>query len=160
MGAEIKPLGLVKNTSNWETAICRQCRKPFRRDRRAAKDHCSYECRFWSKVDVRGPDDCWEWQGQKNRGGYGVNYRVGACRMAHRQAWEMFTRSKVPDGQFVLHRCDNRPCCNPAHHFLGTKTDNAIDMYRKGRDCHSKRRAGLQVRAHLLETSGVAGEGR
>lgn len=57
---------------------------------------------------------------------------------SHRAAWEL-THGPVPDGLFVLHRCDNPPCCNPAHLFLGTRGDNNRDARAKGRHVHGER---------------------
>lgn len=92
--------------------------------------------RFWSKVDKRGPDECWEWQAYRRRLGYGefrIGPRVGGrAHLAHRVAWEL-TRGPIPDGMQACHRCDNPPCVNPAHLFLGTANDNIQDMIRKGR---------------------------
>lgn len=93
----------------------------------------SAEERFWAKVDKRGPDECWEWEGCRHpRSGHGritLNY---VNRYAHRHAWEL-TNGPVPEGLHVLHHCDNGPCCNPAHLFLGTHSDNMADMCAKGR---------------------------
>lgn len=85
--------------------------------------------RFWAKVD-RG-DDCWEWTGIKDPNGYGRCGMFGET-LAHRVAWKL-TREAIPGGLFVLHRCDNPPCCNPDHLFLGTQADNIADMDHKGR---------------------------
>lgn len=95
--------------------------------------------RFWSKVDRSGgPDACWLWTANRNRNGYGT-LKVGSRRdatrrtmLAHRKAWELM-RGQIPPGSCVLHRCDNPPCCNPAHLFLGTQADNLADMHAKGR---------------------------
>lgn len=56
--------------------------------------------------------------------------------LAHRQTW-VFTHGQIPHGLHVLHRCDNPPCCNPAHLFLGTNLDNIADRVRKGRSRRS-----------------------
>lgn len=95
--------------------------------------------RFWSKVNIGGEDDCWEWMGAVNQtGGYGM---FGICHnqmvMAHRFAWE-FVNGPIPPNTFknensILHRCDNPPCCNPGHLRLGTHQQNMEDMRRKGR---------------------------
>lgn len=87
--------------------------------------------RFWTYVDKTG--DCWEWTGGKARNGYGsFNCDDGKSRCAHRLAWEKVFGS-IPNGLHVLHRCDNPPCCNPAHLFLGTPKDNMHDCIKKGR---------------------------
>jgi hypothetical protein len=83
--------------------------------------------RFWSKVRVRGLDQCWPWKGGRDRQGYGQFYNRGA----HRQAW--FLISGAMPALCVLHRCDNPPCCNPCHLWLGTQQDNQRDKFEKGR---------------------------
>ena len=91
--------------------------------------------RFWSKVRMGGSDECWDWTAsvfRGEKGGYGRFLLAGKIRYAHRVAWRL-TNGEIPDGLFVLHKCDNRRCCNPAHLFLGTKQDNADDMVAKGR---------------------------
>jgi hypothetical protein len=89
--------------------------------------------RFWSKVDRSGgPDACWPWMAYRNRDGYG-SFRVDDhTESAHRVAW-VEENGPVPEGMDVLHHCDNPPCCNPRHLFLGTAADNARDSVAKGR---------------------------
>jgi len=97
--------------------------------------------RFWSKVDQSGgTDSCWPYMGSRTiqgPNGYGAfAFRVtrGVWRniVGSRFAWRV-TNGPIPPGICVLHRCDNRPCCNPSHLFLGTKQDNMDDMKSKGR---------------------------
>ena len=89
---------------------------------------------FWRRVDVRGPDDCWLWEvdTQLTQSGYGAAHYATIHTTAHRIAF-MLVKGAIPDGLDVLHRCDVRRCCNPAHHFPGTKQDNSDDMIQKGR---------------------------
>jgi hypothetical protein len=99
--------------------------------------------RFWSKVDTNGPvpphrpelGPCWEWRGATMDKGYG-HLRTGGRGTphvySHRLAWEI-ANGPVPEGLWVLHACDNRPCCRPSHLFLGTAQDNTADMMAKGR---------------------------
>lgn len=89
--------------------------------------------RFWSKVDRRGPDECWPWKGSRNPDGYGSFSYQGRQARAHRMAW-MLANGAVPEaGKLICHSCDNPPCCNPAHLWPGTPSDNMKDCYAKGR---------------------------
>lgn len=146
-----QPLRFRRNHSSTGTVQplipCPGCGKLFRLPpSRATRGYhcCSQECgrivfnqrapdRFWAKVDKSGgPDACWEWQGTRAPNRYGSVTFHNRAVSTHRLAWEL-THGPITDGLWVLHRCDNPPCCNPAHLFLGTPTDNAQDRNAKGR---------------------------
>lgn len=90
--------------------------------------------RFWRKVDKSG--ECWVWTGCRHVAGYGrfntQDAQWSGVVYAHRMAWEL-THGPIPPGLHVLHRCDNPPCCNPEHLWLGTNADNHADKVQKGR---------------------------
>lgn len=76
---------------------------------------------------------CWVWQGAIFKDGYGaIGIRRTGSKRAHRVAYEAF-KGQIPDGLWVLHRCDTPACVNPEHLFLGTPSDNTKDMLSKGR---------------------------
>lgn len=86
--------------------------------------------RFWQKIEKAGPDDCWLWRGTLSPKGYGIFARKGY--RAHRISFFISTGTD-PLGKLICHRCDNPPCVNPAHLFMGTDLDNLTDMAAKGR---------------------------
>ena len=86
---------------------------------------------FHEKVNQQGPDDCWEWTGYRENG-YGRAFVTGKSTRTHRLAWE-HANGPIPEGAFVLHSCDNRACCNPAHLRVGTHQDNMDDMSSRKR---------------------------
>lgn len=87
--------------------------------------------RLMSHIEMSG--DCWVWTGHRTSNGYGRITVLGKVRLSHRVSWAVH-HGPVSDGMRVLHRCDNPPCINPAHLFLGTSADNNADMRAKGRD--------------------------
>lgn len=88
--------------------------------------------RFWSKVGIGMPDECWNWLASKQQFGYGVFWlsprRLGAHCVSY-----IDCNGPIPDGMLVRHRCDNPSCCNPLHLEVGTQKQNLRDAVDRGR---------------------------
>lgn len=140
-GADLKSKGSVGAHSMWNPG-------------------CTPEMRFWGRVD-KGPHPkgCWEWQGYRQKFGHGnIGYLTpdGKRRyvLAHRQAW-LYTKGPIPDGKWVCHHCDNPPCCNPDHLYIGVRADNVRDIYVRERDARRlSRETVLAIRADLAVETG------
>jgi hypothetical protein len=105
------------------------------------------EERFWAKVNKT--DTCWLWTASVWDNGYGRFVKVhGTDTPAHRFSWALHNGA-IPDGLWVLHKCDVRRCVRPDHLFLGTPQDNMDDKCRKGR--HRCGVGSMQPRAKLNE---------
>mgnify|MGYP001601851232 CR=1 FL=1 len=117
--------------------FCAACGRPFI----GRSEHCSRPCwlspasraaRFWRKVDASaGLDACWPWRVCRDRKSYGLFSLDGRKHCASRVAW-ILTHGD-PGSLDVLHHCDNPPCVNPAHLFLGDAHANLLDAAKKGR---------------------------
>lgn len=132
---------------------CAICGLTFRRGyeltrKRAARpQYCSVTCqsaskeryalekqaaRVWSSVQVGDADACWEWKSHRDKRGYGKTNFNRRYSLAHRAVFQI-VNGPIPNDISVCHSCDNPPCCNPAHLWLGTHQDNMRDAGRKGR---------------------------
>lgn len=94
-----------------------------------------WSTRFASKVSIGAPEECWPWLAVQIPGGYGQFWLDGRMRNSHRVALLM-SGSIIPDGCVVMHSCDNRLCCNPAHLKAAMQVDNIRDAKAKGRAIH------------------------
>lgn len=116
---------------------CEFCGNPFFPTSSMSK-FCTPKCRFLDVVrPFKSIEGCWNWpKSINNRRGYGqfmVRPTPNALiETAHRLSYK-FLVGDIPDGLFVLHKCDNRRCFNPAHLWLGTQADNLQDMVKKRR---------------------------
>lgn len=110
-------------------AVCITCGRWFVRSK-GQKDYCNAACRFWPKVERRGPQECWPWLLAPNPKGYG-KFKCDGEQLAHRVALWLHT-GKRP-GEAVRHTCDNPICCNPSHLIDGTQLENIQDRNFKGR---------------------------
>lgn len=88
-----------------------------------------YIQRFWTKVDKRGPDDCWLWTAGQNNQGYGAFY-AGKMFRAHRFAYKLLV-GDIPKDKVIDHTCFNRLCQNPKHLRLLTPKENCQRANRR-----------------------------
>lgn len=99
--------------------------------------------RFYDRI-LENANGCWIWQRGLDKNGYGRSSINRKGVQAHRVSW-VIHKGKIPDGMQVLHRCDNPPCVNPEHLFLGNNADNMTDKMKKNR----------QTRGHDVNTSKI-----
>lgn len=94
--------------------------------------------RFWKNVSKRSENECWNWKLSIASMGYGQVRMRGKTLHCHRVAW-MLANGPIDEGMFILHKCDNKSCCNPNHLFQGTQRDNVEDMINKNRHSHGEK---------------------
>ena len=111
--------------------------------------------RFWSNVEKWNDDGCWNWKLSCDNDGYGRFKLKNNLVKSHRFAWSAFYDKEIPDNLCVLHKCDNPPCCNPRHLFLGDTRDNSIDMVKKGRGNTSDQTGEANGNSKLTESDVV-----
>ena len=93
--------------------------------------------RFWALVGKADPDSCWEWQGKRDRDGYGVFRIQGKDHRAHRIAYGYYQFVDPPP--VVMHSCDNPACCNPQHLSGGSQVENILDKTTRNRQAKGVR---------------------
>jgi hypothetical protein len=91
--------------------------------------------RFWKKVNIKGPDDCWFWAASVNSKGYGsFAIDVGKLALSHRISWALAKNDGVlPNPKHpIMHSCDVKRCVNPSHLEIGTTLQNNRDARARG----------------------------
>jgi len=102
-------------------------------NRTTTVDSPAVVARFWAKVDIRGPDECWPWHKAIAGSGYGSFSLNGQSLSSHRIAYRLANGAWPDAGLLIRHKCDNRACCNPQHLETGNHAENARDMVERGR---------------------------
>ncbi len=106
--------------------------------------------RFWRAVDKQSNDKCWPWMGARHYKGYGeFVVSKGNKTKAHRFSWTC-KHGAIPDGMIICHKCDNPPCCNPSHLFLGTQKTNKEDSINKHRHAYGERSGRAKLTAEKV----------
>src|SRR5690348_15008358 len=138
---------------------CPQCGRTFTDADHRKRKYCSTQCakdaaknprliqaRFLSKL-IQGPvNECWEWPGLRNQRGYGKFWDGFKMEYAHRMSYMIFI-GPIPEGHDICHRCDNPPCANPHHLFVGDRRENMHDMKKKGRSAPGQGRWNAKLDA-------------
>lgn len=125
----------------------------------------TYRGWFWQGVDQKDdPTLCWEWQRTRSKGRDGNSNRYGMYRFngkqrySHRVAYEL-EHGPIPDGMNVCHRCDNPPCCNPSHLFLGSQGENVWDAAAKGNMTRDQEKRRFFIADQIREIRSLSASG-
>jgi hypothetical protein len=110
--------------------------------------HLPFLERFW--IYVEKTDECWLWHGPRADSGHGFIMHRGKKLYAHRVSYKLH-RGPLTKGMSVLHSCDVPFCVKPDHFFLGTQTDNMLDMWAKGRGKNGTLPGSRNSNARLTE---------
>lgn len=91
--------------------------------------------RFWANVDSSaGPEECWPWIASRAISGHGrFGSGIDKIWSSHRWLMAKLANEKLERSDFVCHKCDNPPCCNPSHLYIGSAQDNIRDRESRGR---------------------------
>lgn len=103
---------------------------------------------FWKNVNKGEPHECWEWQRSCTSDGYGQTTYLGSRWATHRLAY--FLAHGKKSNRLVLHRCDNPPCCNPAHLYEGDQRQNKRDEIERGRQAIGARNGNAVLTDELV----------
>lgn len=156
---------------------CPICKKPFETFPSQDKTYCSRVCsstarqgvknphtslheRFWSKVNKRGPRECWPWIGKTIYPDGRGKIRTDRFMQTSNYVAFILTYGPLQPGEFACHSCDSPPCCNPAHLFRGTHQDNMKDCQQKNRRIHWDLQQAINLRAQgktLREIATIVG---
>lgn len=140
---------------------CQACGLKFGDKRSKRRKYCSKVCEGLGKKTlisdrffacVQKTDTCWLWACYRDPHSYGRMSGEGHSAthlLAHRVSWQLHN-GPIPEGMFVCHACDNPPCVNPAHLFLGTALDNSRDMIQKGRGVRGERAGSARFTAEQI----------
>lgn len=110
--------------------------------------------RFWSKVDIRGENECWLWKAGTSPRGYGKFQVDGGNRNAHRVAWIIANGRNPRDDCDIAHApvvCHNPSCCNPKHLSEKTKQENQLDRIQDGTDSRGERNPSAKLTRDKVE---------
>ena len=114
------------------TTCSRKCSSALGSIKKLSNYEQTFEQRFWERVNRGDVNSCWEWKACRGKEGYGQLKKRRKMVLAHRLSY-ILSFGEIADNICVLHRCDNPPCVNPKHLFLGTREDNNKDKKNKGR---------------------------
>ena len=132
------PCGQLFVVKPYQAKIWKYCSPVCYALAKTTQTHEAFVQRFWSKVTLAGPDECWLWTAALHGKDHYGNFRATPYKSedisAHVVSWFLHTGEWPPKGLFVLHGCDRPACVNPAHLSLGTHTDNMQDCISKGRN--------------------------
>ncbi len=160
----------IKGSSVVLPRYCQTCGQTLRPWQRIACREACYESvriqrasqRLWSRVNKNGPmpshrpelGPCWIWTGSRTGRGYGHVGIDCVVSYTHRLAYEL-TYGPIPEDEWVMHLCDNPPCCRPDHLKAGTQRENIQDCIAKGRafkpGAHGEANGNAKLSQHNVE---------